>query len=277
MNKDIEQLINQAVANIIDRASSKKKIQNLLKRHDAKLHFIPRKYRVFGGLLQSMNIQFGNFVEELMRVLVENDGRYEIVEAYSGKKQNTFNLSAANDRLIDEYITKCQSITDFDTSVEFPRLLAAIRQDKDTNTSTFKHDIDLLFRDKTTGRMYYMEIKYNDDHDTGKFVDINRKFIKTYAYLVKELNLTTADELTPILFFFTNKRLKGNIYLPEVDNIRRGRKFFEDFLSVAYDDVDGYLKTLSESDEIITMFDELYRKVMASAQQTALGGVAGSV
>lgn len=266
MNQDIGQLINQAVANIIDRASSTRKIQTLLKRHDAKLHFIPQKYRVFGGLLQSMNIQFGNFIEELMKVLVENDGRYEVIEQYSGKKQNTFTFSAANDRRIDEYITKCQTIADFDTSVEFPGLLEDIRQDSDTRLSTFKHDIDLLFRDKATGHMYYTEIKYNDDHDTGKFVDINRKFIKTYAYLVKEFGIKEADELTPILFFFTNKRLKGNIYLPEAKNIRRGRIFFEEFLGVSYDEVDKYLKTLSESDEIVAMFDSLYKEIMAIDQ-----------
>ena len=70
----------------------------------------------------------------------------------------------------------------------------------------FDHDIDLIFRDKTTGVYYYLEIKYNDDHDTGKFVDINRKFIKTYAYLVNELKITNSNQLVPILFFFNNKK-----------------------------------------------------------------------
>ena len=31
-----------------------------------------------------------------------------------------------------------------------------------------KHDIDLVFKDRKTGIIYYVEIKYNDDHDTGK-------------------------------------------------------------------------------------------------------------
>ena len=41
-----------------------------------------------------------------------------------------------------------------------------------TNDQTiyFKQDIDLLF--ETNDSIVYLEIKYNDDHDTGKFADI---------------------------------------------------------------------------------------------------------
>lgn len=107
-----------------------------------------------------------------------------------------------------------------------------------------------------------MEIKYNDDHDTGKFVDINRKFIKTYAYLVREFGVKNTDDLIPILFFFTNKKMKGNIYVPEKSNIRRGKKFFDEFLHIRYEEVDEYLSSLSESDDVIKMFDILYHRVM---------------
>lgn len=262
MNQEVEQLINQAVSNIIERSSSKQKIDSLLKRHNAKIHFIPSRYRVFGGLLQSMNIQFGNFIEELMAVLIKNDERYQIIDTYSGKKQNTFSLSSSNDRKIDEYITKCQTIPNFDINTEFTNLLNSIMQDNDEHINTFKHDIDLLFQNKKTGQTYYVEIKYNDDHDTGKFVDINRKIIKTYAYLTKTFDVKTTNDLIPILFFFTNKRLKGNIYIPEVTNIKRGKQFFEEFLSIDYNQVDEYLKNLSESSEIVEMFNNLYKRIM---------------
>ena len=47
----------------------------------------------------------------------------------------------------------------------------------------FKQDIDLLF--ETKDQIIYLEIKYNDDHDTGKFADIMpilifRKLITSY-------------------------------------------------------------------------------------------------
>ncbi len=261
MNKEVKTLINSAVLQIIENTSGNAKLNRLKETHDAKIHFIPKKYRVFGGLLQSMNIQFGNFIEILMSILIENEDRYEIIEKYSGKKSNSFELSEANDSLIDAYITKCQ-YGDINLDVEFPKLLNAIISDKSVKTQSFKHDIDLLFRDKKTNVIYYLESKYNDDHDTGKFVDINRKFIKTYAYLVRELDIKTTNDLVPILFFFTNKKMKGNIYVPENTNIKRGKKFFDEFLTVKYSDVDDYMSNLSESDEVVEMFNDLYEKVM---------------
>lgn len=262
INGEVENLINSAVINMIEHTASAKKLASLNDKHDKKLHFIPKKYRVFGGLLHSMNIQFENFIEELMTVLISNEERYEIISKYSGKKSNAFKLSHSNDARIDAYISNCQ-YGNVDINVEFPNLLNEIVNDTDTNTETFTHDIDVLFRDKLTGKFYYLEMKYNDDHDTGKFVDINRKFIKTYAYLADTLEIKSSDELVPILFFFNNKMMKGNIYVPEATNIRRGKSFFNEFLHISYDDVDRYLSTLSESDEVVKMFDELYMRVMS--------------
>jgi hypothetical protein len=82
LNFKIKNLINSAVIKIIERSSSQKKLKALQKKHNVKIHFIPKRYRIFGGILQSMNIQFGNFIEVLMALLVENDGRYEIITTY---------------------------------------------------------------------------------------------------------------------------------------------------------------------------------------------------
>ena len=261
MNDKIKTLINEAVVRIIEHTSSQAKIEHLQEKHNVKIHFIPKRYRIFGGILQSMNIQFGNFIEALMALLIENDRRYEIISDYSGKKSNSFELSSKNETLIDNYIIRCQT-ENINIDVEFPKLLKQIISNKDNQTSKFKHDIDLLFKDTQTDKFYYLECKYNDDHDTGKFVDINRKFIKTYAYLAKELNITDSSKLIPILFFFTNKKMKGNIYIPESLNIRRGKNFFEEFLKIKYDDVDHYLLNLSESPDTLNAFKNLYAKTM---------------
>lgn len=261
VTNEVKELINSAVLKMINYTGSPDKLETLKAKHDKKLHFIPKRYRVFGGLLQSMNIQFGNFIEELMTALISNEERYEILTEYSGKMSNSFQLSKANDARIDAYISSCQ-YSNIDVDKEFPKLLQEIIDDSDKNTKTFKHDIDLLFKDTESGKIYYLEIKYNDDHDTGKFVDINRKFIKTYAYLVRELNIDNTDDLVPILFFFTNKKMKGNIYVPEKTNIRRGKGFFNEFLHIDYEDIDEYLSSLSESDDVVKMFDDLYYRVM---------------
>lgn len=261
MKPQINDLINEAVQHMILHSSDNSKIQQLTKRHENKIHFIPSKYRVFGGVLQSLNIQFGNFIEELMKVLIQNESQYEIVEELSGKKNTTFLLSKENDNLIDQYITDCQTSRIGDIREEFPKLLTEIINNNDTEQNSFKHDIDLLFRDKRINTYFYLEIKYNDDHDTGKFVDINRKFIKTYAYLVRYLNITDKDNLIPILFFFNNRKMKGNIYIPEETNIFRGKRFFDEFLSIPYDTIDNYMSNLSESSDVYKMFDDLYNKI----------------
>lgn len=262
MNSDVQHLINEAVEKILKNSSNDTKLKKLIKTHKVKVHFVPRNYRIFGGILQSMNIQFGNFLEEFITLLIKSDGRYNVLEDYSGKKGNVFYLSSNNDARIDGFISSCQYNT-VNLNEDFPNLLQDIKSDDDTNLSQIKHDIDILFQDKQTGIIYYLEVKYNDDHDTGKFVDINRKFIKTYAYLVREF---PNNKIEPILFFFNNKMMKGNIYVPEGTHIKRGRQFFEEFLSVKYEDVDLYMKTLSESPENIQAFDDLYKKIMAMPQ-----------
>ncbi|MDR2709669.1 MAG: restriction endonuclease [Elusimicrobiota bacterium] len=261
MNNKIEKLIDEAVAKIIERSGSPEKIKKLQEKHNVKIHFIPKRYRIFGGILQSMNIQFGNFIEVLMTLLIENDGHYKIITDYSGKKNNSFELSSKNDALIDNYITRCQT-ENINLDIEFPKLLKNIVLNKDGQTIKFNHDIDLLFKNIKTDKFYYMECKYNDDHDTGKFVDINRKFIKTYAYLVKELNIENSDELMPILFFFTNKKMKENDYIPEKSNIYRGKTFFEKFLKIEYAEIDKYLLNLSENPKTIKSFKNLYDKII---------------
>ena len=67
-----------------------------------------------------------------------------------------------------------------------------------SDTITITHDVDILFKNLHNNTYYYVEVKYNDDHDTGKFVDINRKFLKTYAYLKRALGINV--NLKPILF-----------------------------------------------------------------------------
>jgi hypothetical protein len=85
-------------------------------------------------------------------------------------------LSSKNEELIDKYITRCQ--TDENINVEFPKPLEQLIADGNEQIIKFKYDIDLLFKDTMKDKIYYLECKYNDDHDRGKFVDINRKFMK---------------------------------------------------------------------------------------------------
>lgn len=106
----------------------------------------------------------------------------------------------------------------------------------------------------------YVEIKYNDDHDTGKFVDINRKFIKTYAGLVNDLGIEDMNQLKPILYYLNPTKRYGPIYVPS-SNIYRGAKLFDEYFETEYEDIDKYLRDIGDDPDILRMFDEFYNKV----------------
>lgn len=272
MNK-VKKIIDNAVDVIIDGTSNEKNIKKIKKRHDVKTHFIPKRYRVFGGLLQSMNIKFGDFIEQLFQEVVINSNKYEL-ESMSGIGRRKFTIAHENDVLIDKYISDRQddaNTTSKELSYEYDSLVNTINVNslaETENSYSLSHDIDLFFKEKNKNNYYYAEIKYNDDHDSGKYVDINRKLIKTYAYLYEDLlNKYNRDAskftLTPCMFFFTNKKMTGNIYLPEDTNIFRGKEIFETFFDeIKYDDIVEYLEYISEHEDTIKKFDKLYEKIM---------------
>jgi predicted RNA-binding protein YlqC (UPF0109 family) len=262
-NKKIKKLIKESVLKLINNTTTDFKINKIIGKHEVKTHFVPIKYRIFGGLLQSLNIQFGNFIEVLMQKIIEEEKHLEIVSEISGKKNVLLPLAEETDSLIDHFISDRQNNNDNKLTNKFEQLLKNIvaSQQIAKNLITTKHDVDVLFKDNRSGTYYYIELKYNDDHDTGKFVDINRKFLKTYAGLVKRLAVKDIKQLKPILYYLNRKTMKGNIYLPEEKYIYRGEKLFEEFLTMKYNDLDGYLKNVSEDKEIVEIFDNLYKKI----------------
>ncbi|MCF8054281.1 MAG: TdeIII family type II restriction endonuclease [Deltaproteobacteria bacterium] len=261
-NTNIKDIIKASMFKLLNDATVDAKIKKIIHKHGMKTHFMPLEYRVLGGLLQSLNIQFGNFIEVLLQRIIKEEDQFRLVDDISGKKNVSLSMTEKTDSLIDSFISERQNSSDDNVSKKFEQLLhdIVIVQQLDGKLITGKHDVDLLFQDRS-GVYYYVELKYNDDHDTGKFVDINRKFLKTYAGLVKKLAIRNASQLKPIIYYFTRKRMKGNIYVPEERNIYRGEKFFNEFLRVQYEDLDSYLKNVSSDQEIIKIFDDLYQKV----------------
>lgn len=264
MDKKIKELVKKSIVGLINNTVNSEKINKIKDKHTKKIHFIPIRYRIFTGLLQSLNIQFGNYIEELLHLIIKEEDKLEIIPGLSGKRNFKLKITKETDNLIDNYITKMQTQDTENLLESFNKLLKEIiknENDESKDKITTIHDIDALFKNKKTNKIYYLEIKYNDDHDTGKFVDINRKFIKTYAGIVSELKIKNIDELCPILFYFTLKKKKGNIYVPENTNIYRGKKLFDKFFTIQYDKLDKYLLSIGEDKEIIKIFDDLYKKI----------------
>lgn len=261
MNNRVKQVVRDTIMQIIQDTASEHNIAKSFRTHKEKIHFIPTRYRVLGGLLQSLNIKFGNFIEKLIALIVEQDSNVESLPA-SGKRVR-FSMTAQTDALIDHYITQRQ-LPDSPEQCDnlFKNLLQDIvsieNQPRRTKQSITK-DVDALFR-TPSGQIIYLEIKYNDDHDTGKFVDINRKFIKTYAGLVNYLELSDISQLKPILYYFNPVKRWGAIYTP-TSHIYRGSQLFDEFFETNFADIDSYLRDLGDDEEIIAIFDNLYQSI----------------
>ena len=266
MNKIIYNSILNSVEQLLENSSSKSKLLHIVLKHKEKIHFMPIQYRVLAGILQSMNIQFGNFLETTIKNIIAANTDNKVITEYSGKRNNFFSITKESFSLVDNYITECQLMpfNEKESLHKFNTLLNDIIEAEQDSTKSEKisHDVDLLFYQNSTKQYVYAEIKYNDDHDTGKFIDINRKFLLSYALLVNKLNIKKVNQLKPILMYFNNKKMKGNIYVPEQTNIFRGERFFSEFTTISYSEIDTVFSNISEDPCIIKKFDELCKKIL---------------
>lgn len=262
MNEQIKGVIRKTILDILNESTSIRNIKKITEKHIPKVHFIPIRYRILGGILQGLNIKFGNFIEMLIRNLVDIDTNIQVMPD-SGKKIRLF-FTPETDTLIDSYITHRQLPDSPDDCTPFfdhllDQILEIENHSLESDRQGIVKDIDGLFVTKD-GLMVYTELKYNDDHDTGKFADINRKFIKTWAGLAVRLNIKKTSDLLPILYYFNATKRYGPIHTPS-RNIMRGPQLFDTFLQTKYDDVDQYLSEIGDDPEILKIFDDLYTKI----------------
>ena len=65
MLNELEKIVLNSIDTIIKNTTSDKKLQKIHKAHEVKLHFIPIKYRVFGGIYDCIN-HWKNLTRELI-------------------------------------------------------------------------------------------------------------------------------------------------------------------------------------------------------------------
>lgn len=262
MSNQVKEIIHHTILEMLTDSMSAQNIRKIAVKHAEKIHFVPIRYRIIGGILQGLNIKFGNFIEQLLRNIIEIDTGVKAMPD-SGRKIKLF-FTPETDALIDRYITERQlPNSPDDCSKVFSNLLGRILEVEHTATDEQRQgitkDVDGLFQ-TDDGLIVYTELKYNDDHDTGKFVDINRKFIKTWAGLAVRYSIQSKNELLPILYYFNAKKRYGPIYTPS-SNIMRGSQLFDRFLHIRYTDVDRYLSEIGDDSEILAIFDKMYNTI----------------
>lgn len=266
MAADPQEIIRDAANELINKVASDRDVQRLWAKHEEKIHFVPIQYRILGGLLQSLNIRFGNFIEVLISLVVKAD---PLVTAHSASRTKpVLSFSSETDRLIDTYITMRQQPGSSDLCDEdFKSLVTGIFENERVKRLpgvTVIKDVDALFQ-TGSGEYVYLEIKYNDDHDTGKFQDINRKFLKTYAGLVNLLEVEDPATLTPVLYYFNPIKRWGPVYVPS-SNVLRGRQLFDKYFATDFEDVDKSLREISDDPVVLARFDDLYQRICHKSQ-----------
>lgn len=260
-NSEVKKLIEESLKELLGSEQEfNKKVQSLIKKHKKKTHFVPIKYRVLGGFLQSLNIKFGNFIEILLPKLINQQDlkNYETIKDISGKKDIELELETECERKIDEYINHHQEYSE----KEFNGLLDILFKNQNNDGLIFSKeigDVDLLLNNKL-GLYYYVEIKYNDDHDTGKFKDINRKFLKTFAGLIRILKIKDKSKFIPILYYFNQNIRYNNKYLKEHTNIMRSKELFDNLkLDITFQEIESILLKISE--DLEEDFDKMREKI----------------
>jgi len=270
---NIEEIIEESIIRLVGGEEGLiRKADQLIDKHMSKVHFIPLKYRVLGGFLQSLNIKFGDFIETLLDSVISAEPSFQVISEVSGKNL-ALELEENCERLIDEYINNPPRGSKEEIRRQLPSrlgdLYTKIFSLQNLTTSKFNKrplDVNVLFKHKD-GVYYYLETKYNDDHDTGKFQNINRKFLKTYAGLVRYFKFENTSQFKPILYYFNPTiRYDPNPYLRENIEILRGKKLFEKFkTSITYKQIEDDLTRLSETLE--EKFDEFREKIFKRVKE----------
>lgn len=63
MSNQVKQIIRRTVLEMLADSTSLENIRKMAEKHAEKVHFVPIRYRIIGGILQGLNIKFGNFIE----------------------------------------------------------------------------------------------------------------------------------------------------------------------------------------------------------------------
>ncbi len=251
----VNQLVKKALEDTVWSAFSQDAIDRVAKKNSTKVHFIPLGVRVFSGVIQSLNIRYGNFIQALMGNLVQNERSLELHEL-SGKKVD-FRVNGNLGIEVDRYMgirkqgTESQIESDYKNFRERWKSL-----DKDAKTDEAPNDVDLLFTDKNK-QLVYVELKFNDDHDTGKHPDIYRKVLKTGLAIEQRVS----KPVLPCVYYFNAGQRNLTSYIPSSQRFS-GADFFEKYLTVDYKLVANRLKHLSETDEVKDRFQALAEAVL---------------
>jgi hypothetical protein len=244
----------ELIADSLDRAVwgalQPENVERVRRKNAQKTHFIPLGVRTFSGVVQAMNIRYGNFIQTFISSLVAREVSLALHES-SGRRIN-FVTPVELDAVVDNYITRRKRSSVDNLADDYLAMRREWVEVGNSRKVDAPNDIDLLFRDGS-GQLVYIEVKFNDDHDTGKHPDIFRKILKTgFAIEVHE-----GEPVLPCVYFFNPGERNLVKFLPDEQRLF-GRDFFERYLTVDYDEVARALMDVGNDPAVQRRFIDLF-------------------
>ncbi len=214
----ISKIVREELENLLS-VFSQEFISEQIEKHTGKIHAVSVESRVRGAIHQSLNIKFGSSIESILSRIVGASSHLKLHE-FSGKRI-VLPVSAKRVNLIDDYVNNRAGSTKT-VNADFSNLKKALKS-KARVSGTKRMDVDLLFQTRS-GKMFYVEVKYNDDHDTGKYPDIYRKALKTGI----SLQLETKKPVETFVYYFNAGERNLVKYFPNSNQLY-GKDFFTKF------------------------------------------------
>lgn len=255
----LNQLIAESLESAVWGAFDASNVERVRRKNESKTHFIPLGVRVFSGVVQAMNIRYGNFIQAFLNALVAREATLEL-HASSGRRVD-FKIPGSLDAVVDGYIMQRKRSDNDDPSEEYSLMREAWSGLGETDSIFAPNDIDLLFRD-SDGQMTYVELKFNDDHDTGKHPDIFRKIIKTGL----AIEVQVQEPVLSCVYFFNPGERNLVKFLPREQRFF-GRDFFEKYLSIEYDSVADALSKVGTDPTVQRRFIDFFFETVGDAKR----------
>jgi hypothetical protein len=218
------ELVNVHLRAQIDVVFSATEVNKLKVRNQSKIHPLSVDARALGGAIQSANIRYGNQLQALVTAVMQQS-RKVAVHHLSGRKVQLPTSSAAA-AAIERYLSD-RDRTSRNLSVSYRHLMAKMKTTKSERGKKVR-DVDLLLKPRK-GPLILVELKFNDDHDTGKRPDIYRKVLLTADGLRRELR----KPVTPMVCYFNSDASSEIRYLP-VGQVISGSLLFKRFADVRF-------------------------------------------
>lgn len=228
------QLVDFHVRSKLDAVFSTTELGKFKKRNNSKIHPLSVDARALGGAIQSANIKYGNQLQVLITAVMRQS-RKVTVHHMSGRKVQ-LPVSNAASAAIERYISGRDG-GPRDLSKEYRKLMKGLKIAK-SGAKKKTRDVDLLLEPRK-GPLILVELKFNDDHDTGKRPDIFRKVLLTADGLRRELQ----RPITPVVCYFNSDASSGIRYLPD-NQVISGSKLFARFADVRFSQIAGAINSL---------------------------------